>query len=467
MLAADLRVEGATAAHCSLAAAADLHRGGSKHGGHIQILLEVGIRAGLVGHAVAPLDEHIARCRDRRDADRLACTDAVGQCGLAVVIAGAQGTAAGLIHAVGCLILGGVLLHFGRRGGHLTAGRSHSRTGVGHIFGAAGNVVGVRAAVLGLVGMGAQVVQQHLQAGGLEVDVAALVIVGVAVAGGILEGFGRVEELQAHFLTHGQQCHIEVVDPGLVHVGIVGVVGRHRRHRVDDDVGVGVAGLDGLHQLLVIADEILHGHAGVVGAQHDDHTAGLHLGHSFRDGVAAAVLFKGNDALVQGSACANALLGAELLQADQAVGIQTHRVGIADEQRLTLVGVTRVRRLGEQCTGLFVDLVMVGDVCIIRRLLGARLLRRGSRFLATVDQDKGDANGQQRRQCTHNAHQHCLLLHGRQRLFFRLCILSHSFHHSLYCALFQARCSSSWSARSAQLSASSTGWKGASSSRLP
>ena len=108
-------------------------------------------------------------------------------------------------------------------------------------------------------------------------DVAALVIVGVAVAGGILEGFGRVEELQAHFLTHGQQCHIEVVDPGLVHVGIVGVVGRHRRHRVDDDVGVGVAGLDGLHQLLVIADEILHGHASVVGAQHDDHAAGLHL----------------------------------------------------------------------------------------------------------------------------------------------------------------------------------------------
>ena len=82
-------------------------------------------------------------------------------------------------------------------------------------------------------------------------------------------------------------------------------------------------------------------------------------------------------------------------------------------------------------------------------------------------EEEAEQRRQQRRQCTHNAHQHCLLLHGRQRLFFRLCILSHSFHHSLYCALFQARCSSSWSARSAQLSASSTGWKGASSSRLP
>ena len=67
--------------------------------------------------------------------------------------------------------------------------------------------------------------------------------------------------------------------------------------------------------LLVIADEILHGNAGVVGAQHDDHTAGLHLGHSFRDGVAAAVLFKGNDALGQGRVGANALFCAELLQA--------------------------------------------------------------------------------------------------------------------------------------------------------
>ena len=36
---------------------------------------------------------------------------------------------------------------------------------------------------------------------------------------------------------------------------------------------------------------------------------------------------------------------------------------------------------------------MVGDVCIIRRLLGTRLLRRGGRFLATVDQDKGDEMG--------------------------------------------------------------------------
>ena len=162
VLAAQLCGKGVGIAQHGLAGAADMHGSRCKHGGHVHVLLEVRIGAGLLGHAVAPLDEHIARCRDRRDADRLACTDAVGQCGLAVVIAGAQGTTAGLIHAVGCLILGGVLLHFGRRGGHLTAGRSHSRTGVGHIFGAAGDVVGVRAAVLGLIGVGAQILQQHL-----------------------------------------------------------------------------------------------------------------------------------------------------------------------------------------------------------------------------------------------------------------------------------------------------------------
>ena len=72
-----------------------------------------------------------------------------------------------------------------------------------------------------------------------------------------------------------------------------------------------------VHQRGVVLDELVHAHAGIVGAQHDDHAAGLHFGHGLRDGVGVAVLFKGNDALVQGGMGANALLGAELLQADQ------------------------------------------------------------------------------------------------------------------------------------------------------
>ena len=161
--------------------------------------------------------------------------------------------------------------------------------------------------------MGAQIAQHGLQAHGLQVDIAGLVVILAAIAVGILQRFGAVEELQAHLLAHGQQGHVEVVDLGLVHVGVVCVVCRHRRHRVHDDVGVGVAFLNGLHQRGVVLDELVHAHAGIIGAQHDDHAAGLHFGHSLRDGVGAAVLFKGNDALVQGGMGANALLGAELL----------------------------------------------------------------------------------------------------------------------------------------------------------
>ncbi len=49
---------------------------------------------------------------------------------------------------------------------------------------------------------------------------------------------------------------MKVVDLGLIHVGVVGVVSRDRRHRVDDDVGVGVALLDGLDEGRVVGDEV-------------------------------------------------------------------------------------------------------------------------------------------------------------------------------------------------------------------
>lgn len=38
----------------------DVNGSSCKHGCHVQILLEAGIGTGLAGHAVAPLDEHMA-----------------------------------------------------------------------------------------------------------------------------------------------------------------------------------------------------------------------------------------------------------------------------------------------------------------------------------------------------------------------------------------------------------------------
>ena len=260
-------------------------------------------------------------------------------------------------------------------------------------------------------------------------DIAALVVIDIAVAVGVLERLGRVEELDAQLLTHGQQRHVEIINTGLVHVGVVGVVGRDRRHRVDDDVGIRIAGLNGLHQCGVVADEILGIHAVIVGAQHDDHTAGLHFCHCLRDGVAVIVPLEGDDAFVQGGTGANALLGTELLQRDQAIGIQTHRVGIADKKGLLLIGIACISGPGEQCAGGFVDLVVVRDILLPfrggRGGNNGRIPRLLRRVLAPLEHGKGDADGQQRRQCAHDAHQHRLLLHRGQRLILLLVIASH------------------------------------------
>ena len=415
MLAAELGLEGVVSAHNGLAVAADLHRSCSKDGGHIQILLEVGIGTGLLGRAIAPLDEDVAFIRHRSHADRLGRPgDGAGQ-RLAGVPVGAQRSAAGLIDPVAGLVLHRLLRRRGRfRGGSTfrAAGRCHRRAGTEGVLRPGRDAAGIRAAVLGLIGVGAQIVQQHLQAGGLEVDVAGLVIIGVAVAGGVLEHFGGVQELHPQLFAHGEQRHVEVIDPGLIHVGVVGVVLRHRRHRVHDDVGVGVAGLDGLHQRGVIADEVLGAHAVVVGAQHDDHPAGLHFGHRLRHGVKGVVLFKGHDAVVQGNTGADALLGAELLQGDQAVGVQAHRVGVAEKERLVLISVSRIGGLGQQGAGSLIDLVMVGQIAVIRHR--AVRGRRVHRVFSAAEQIQGDPDGKQRGQCTHDAHQHGLLLQGGQ-----------------------------------------------------
>ena len=405
-----------------------MDRGRRKHSGHIHVLVKIGIRAGAFGHAIAPLDEHIAVLRHCGNSYALGGTGHLDGKRLAALVAAGQGAAAGFIHTVTGLILRFFLN--GRGGSHLrTAGCFHRRTGVRGILGTGGDVIGIRAAILGLIGVGAQILQQHLQACGLEVDIPALVVIHIAVAVGVLECLSRVEELDVQLLAHGQQCHIEIVNAGLVHVGVVGVVGRDRRHRVDDDIGIGIAGLNGLHQRSVVADKVLGIHAVVVGAQHDDHPAGLHFCHCLRNGVAVIVPLEGNDALVQGGTGANALFCAELLQRDQTVGVQTHRVGIADKKGLLLIGVTSISSPGEQCAGGLVDLVVVGDILLPfrggRGGNNGRIPRLLRRVLAPLEHGKGDADGQQRRQCTHDAHQHRLLLHRGQRMILLLVIASH------------------------------------------
>ena len=66
MLTAQLCGKGVVIAQNRLAGAADADGCLCKHGGHIHILLEIGVCAGLLGDAVAPADEHMTLLRHGR-----------------------------------------------------------------------------------------------------------------------------------------------------------------------------------------------------------------------------------------------------------------------------------------------------------------------------------------------------------------------------------------------------------------
>ena len=444
ILAAEVGLEGIGAAHSPLALAGDVDGRSAKHRRDIQILLEIGIGAGLAGEAVAPLDEDIAVRRDSRHRDGLAGVgDSIGHRVVAGIAAHAQGAAAVLVHMVVGLELlalagAGALTAaraFGAAGAFaqapagacsLRTGRGHCGAGVGDILHrAGGDVVGVRAAVIGLTGVGADIIQHSFETDALEMDVAVGIIVRDAVAVAAFESLGRVKETDSQLLAHIQKSHIEVVDLGLVHVGIVGVIDRDRRHGVHDDVGIGVALLDGLNQRRIVGDEVRDFHAGVVGAEGHDHPAGLHHGHSLRDGVVVRIFLKGNDALVERRLRTDALLRAELLQRDEAVVVEADGIGVAQEEGVVQVIRTGVGGLRQQGGRGVVDLVMARQV-FARSGVCRRLRDRGRGGVAAFFQERGrDAEGQQHGQNTENADQNGPLLHESQIFFFRLHFSTH------------------------------------------
>ena len=262
-------------------------------------------------------------------------------------------------------------------------------------------------------------------------DVAAGVVVRDAVAVAALEGLGGVEEADAQLLAHAQKGHVEVVDLGLVHVGVVGVVSRDRRHRVDDDVGVGVALLDGLDEGRVVGDEVRDFHPGVVGAKGHDHTAGLHHGHRLRDGVVVGVPLKGNDALVERHLGADALFGAELLQGDEAVVVEADGVGVAQKEGVVQIVRAGVGGLRQQSGGGVVDLVVARQVFAGGSGPLCRLRDGGSRLLL-FEEGGGDAEGQQHRQHAEDADQNSPMLHGSHGFILLFSFLTHRFSSSRF-----------------------------------
>ena len=191
----------------------------------------------------------------------------------------------------------------------------------------------------------------------------------------------------------------------------------------------------------------------------------------YTDGVVGGVILKGDDPFVQGHLGANALLGTELLQGDQAVVIQTHGVGVSQKQGAVQIFRARIRCFSQQSAGGVIDLVVIGKICAfavpgsVRR---HRVCGCAGRFrLSPFEQGQGDAYGQQSRQCADHTDQNGLPLQRCHRLFVRLILMIHVIFTTYPIVQPFARQARSLSVSSSQLSASSTGPKGSSSSLLP
>ena len=94
---------------------------------------------------------------------------------------------------------------------------------------------------------------------------------------------------------------------------------------------------------------------------------------------------------------ANALLGTELLQGDQAVVIQTHGVGVSQKQGAVQIFRARIRCFSQQSAGGVIDLIVIGKICAFTVPGGVR--RHGvcgcaGRFrFSPFEQGQGDAYG--------------------------------------------------------------------------
>ena len=135
-----------------------------------------------------------------------------------------------------------------------------------------------RAAVLGLVGVRAHIVDQRF--GALLIQMQAVldhIRSSGKARGGVLQGLAAVQEPVAVLLGKVRQSFVEFVD-GLLRGGRARARLRHGRYGVDDDVRVGPFLFDGLQSAAVLVFECVRSGIGVVGAVCDDDAPGLHHG---------------------------------------------------------------------------------------------------------------------------------------------------------------------------------------------
>ena len=201
--------------------------------------------------------------------------------------------------------------------------------------------------VFRLMSMGANVLHQRVHAGLAEVHTVADHVSAFSVAGRrIFQRLAGVEEGVSLFPGQFQQRLVEAVDGLHADVGVIPLF-CHRGNSIDDDVRIGIGLVDGIQRLFILLGEHIRGPAGVVGAESDDDALRLQHFHCFGNQhqrrIARELLGGGAGHILN----AHAGHAQVVLPGGSAVNHHALGVGIADEQGVVNVGLSRVLGFGQ------------------------------------------------------------------------------------------------------------------------
>ena len=261
---------------------------------------------------------------------------------------------------------------------------------------------GLGPAVLRLIGVGAHILQPGIHALLCEVDAVLFHITAFGIAVAAFQLLAGVEEFIPPLPGQVHQGFVEAVDGLHGDVRVAAGLG-HRRHRADDDIGVGPGFLNGVQRFAVPIDEGVRALIGVVGAEGDDDTFGLHQADGFGH-IHVAISLELHTGRSGNVLHAHADDAQVVLPGGLAEGHHAGAVGIADKQGLVDIAFAGVVGLGQNGAAVG-GLVQLALGLVVIRFHHADGAGRAVHDIHTAGRD-GTAAGRQRDDQNGRQHQY-------------------------------------------------------------